>query len=92
MALDKQRTGDILASFFAYALGQVPPDGWLTASTRRMLVAYITLWCFAGVTGFMTGLSPVIVRCACGLAKAGAYPSSGLPISRWFPFHQRARE
>jgi len=39
MALDKQRTGDILASFFfAYALGQVPA-GWLAdrIGARRVM-------------------------------------------------------
>jgi ACS family glucarate transporter-like MFS transporter len=95
MALDKQRTGDVLASFFfAYALGQMPA-GWLADrfGPRRMLVAYIGLWSLCtAFTGFMTGLlALVIVRCACGLAEAGAYPSSGLLISRWFPFNQRAR-
>ncbi len=95
MGLDKQRTGDILASFFfAYALGQMPA-GWLADrfGPRRMLVAYIALWSLCtAFTGFTTGLlALVIVRCACGLAEAGAYPSSGLLISRWFPFHQLAR-
>lgn len=95
MALDKQSTGDVLASFFfAYALGQMPA-GWLADrfGPRRMLVAYIALWSFCtAFTGFVTGLlALVIVRCACGLAEAGAYPSSALLISRWFPFQQRAR-
>jgi len=58
-----------------------------------MLVAYIALWSLCtAFTGFAAGLlALVIVRCACGLAEAGAYPSSGLLISRWFPFHQLAR-
>lgn len=95
MALDPQRTGDVLASFFfAYALGQMPA-GWLADrfGPRRMLVAYIALWSLCtGLTGFATGLlALVIVRCACGLAEAGAYPSSGLLISRWFPFYHLAR-
>jgi MFS family permease len=95
MALDKERTGDVLASFFfAYALGQMPA-GWLADrfGPRRMLVAYIGLWSLCtALTGFITGLlALVIVRCACGLAEAGAYPASGLLISRWFPFDQRAR-
>src|SRR5262249_975170 len=86
---------DVLASFFfAYALGQMPA-GWLADrfGPRRMLVAYIGLWSLCtAFTGFATGLiALVIVRCACGLAEAGAYPSSGLLVSRWFPFHQRAR-
>jgi len=95
MALDPQRTGDVLASFFfAYALGQMPA-GWLADrfGPRRMLVAYIALWSLCtGLTGFATGLlALVIVRCACGLAEAGAYPSSGLLIARWFPFYHLAR-
>lgn len=95
MALDPQRVGDVVASFFfAYALGQLPA-GYLADrfGPRRMLVAYIGLWSLCtGLTGFVSGLSAlVIVRCACGLAEAGAYPSSALLISRWFPFHHRAR-
>src|SRR5947208_2985684 len=95
MAIDKLKTGDVLAAFFfAYALGQMPA-GWLADrfGPRRMLVAYIALWSLCtAFTGFVTGLiALVIVRCACGLAEAGAYPSSGLLISRWFPFTHRAR-
>ncbi len=95
MSFDKQRTGDVLASFFfAYALGQMPA-GWLADrfGPRRMLVAYIGLWSLCtAFTGFVTGLLVlVIVRWACGLAEAGAYPSSALVISRWFPLNQRAR-
>jgi len=94
MALNPQRTGDVLASFFfAYALGQMPA-GWLADrfGPRRMLVTYIALWslctAFTGLVGGLIGL--VILRSACGLAEAGAYPASALVVSRWFPFHQRA--
>jgi ACS family glucarate transporter-like MFS transporter len=95
MALDQQKTGDVLASFFfAYALGQLPA-GWLADrfGPRRMLVAYIALWSLCtAFTGLVAGvLALVIVRCACGLTEAGAYPTSALVVSRWFPFHQRAR-
>jgi len=95
LGLDKQAAGDILASFFlAYALGQLPA-GYLADrfGPRRMLVVYILLWSLAtALTGFTsTVVALVAVRAACGLAEAGAYPASGLLISRWFPFHQRAR-
>lgn len=95
MALDPQRVGDIVASFFfAYALGQMPA-GYLADrfGPRRMLVFYIGLWSLCtALTGFVSGvMGLVIVRCACGLAEAGAYPSCALLISRWFPFQQRAR-
>ncbi len=95
LGLGKERIGDVLASFFlAYALGQLPA-GYLADrfGPRRMLVVYITAWsiCTAS-TGFAGGLiGLIIVRTACGLAEAGAYPASGLLVRRWFPFIQRAR-
>lgn len=95
LGLDKQSTGDILASFFfAYALGQLPA-GFLADrfGPRRMITIYILLWSLAtALTGFTSTLvSLIAVRALCGLAEAGAYPASGLLISRWFPFSQRAR-
>jgi MFS family permease len=95
LGLTKDHVGDVLASFFfAYALGQ-PFAGWLADrfGPRKMLVSYILLWSmFTGLTGFAGGLFGLIVlRAACGLAEAGAYPASALLITRWFPFSQRGR-
>ena len=95
LGLNKDRVGDVLASFFfAYAIGQLPA-GWLADrfGPRRMLVAYILLWSlFTGLTGFVGSLiGLVVVRSACGLSEAGAYPASALLVTRWFPFSQRAR-
>lgn len=95
LGLGKDKIGDVLASFFlAYALGQMPA-GWLADrfGPRRMLVAYIFAWslctAFTGAIGGLFGL--ILVRGACGLAEAGAYPASALLLSKWFPFEQRAR-
>lgn len=95
LGLSKDRVGDVLASFFfAYALGQLPA-GWLADrfGPRRMLVTYILLWSLCtGLTGFVGGLiGLIVVRSACGLSEAGAYPASALVVTRWFPFQQRAR-
>ena len=95
MNLSKQDVGDILACFFfAYALGQTPA-GYLADrfGPRRMLVIYILAWSLCtALTGFVGGLiGLIVVRSACGLAEAGAYPASGLLISKWFPFQHRAR-
>lgn len=95
MGLNKESTGNVLAAFFfAYALGQTPA-GWLADrfGPRRMLVVYIALWSLCtALTGFVGSvLALVAVRSACGLAEAGAYPASGLLITRWFPFYQRGR-
>jgi MFS family permease len=95
LQLSKQDTGDILATFFfAYALGQMPA-GYLADrfGPRKMLVIYILLWSLATAsTGLTSTLFAMIaVRAACGLAEAGAYPASGLLISRWFPLTHRAR-
>lgn len=95
LGLTKEATGDILSSFFlAYALGQMPA-GYLADrfGPRRMLVVYILLWSLAtALTGAMATLGMMIlVRVMCGMSEAGAYPASGLLVSRWFPFLQRAR-
>lgn len=95
LGLARGHVGDVLAAFFfAYALGQLPA-GWLADrfGPRRMLVTYILAWstCTA-LTGFAGGLlSLIAVRGACGLMEAGAYPASALLVTRWFPFHHRAR-
>lgn len=95
LRLTKQETGDILAIFFfAYALGQMPA-GLLADrfGPRKMLATYISLWSLATATTGLTStlFAMIAVRAACGLAEAGAYPASGLLISRWFPFSHRAR-
>ena len=59
-----------------------------------MLVTYILLWSYVhGAYGFCHGMIAVLiaVRAACGLAEAGAYPASGLLVTRWFPFSHRGR-
>jgi sugar phosphate permease len=95
LGLGKDRIGDVLAAFFfAYALGQTPA-GYMADrfGPRRMLVTYILLWSLCtALTGFVGGLiSLIVVRSACGLAEAGAYPASSLVVTRWFPFSQRGR-
>ena len=95
LGLGKDRIGDVLAAFFfAYALGQMPA-GYMADrfGPRRMLVTYIVLWSICtALTGFVGGLiSLIVVRSACGLAEAGAYPASSLLVTRWFPFMQRGR-
>jgi MFS family permease len=95
MNFTKQDVGDILAGFFfAYALGQCPA-GYLADrfGPRRMLVLYILAWSLCtALTGFIGGfLGLMVVRAACGLAEAGAYPASALLTSKWFPFEHRAR-
>jgi ACS family glucarate transporter-like MFS transporter len=95
MGLDSQQVGSVLSAFFlAYALGQLPA-GFLADrfGPRRMLAVYILLWSLCtALTGSVAGLATLlIVRLACGLAEAGAYPASARLITRWFPFAQRAR-
>ncbi len=95
LGLGKEQVGNVLAIFFlAYALGQTPA-GYLADrfGPRRMLVMYILVWSMCtALTGFVGGLlSLIVVRAACGLAEAGAYPASALLVTRWFPVVQRGR-
>lgn len=95
LGLSPEQVGSVLSVFFlAYALGQLPA-GFLADrfGPRRMLTCYILAWSLCtALTGFANGLAALLgVRLACGFAEAGAYPASARLITRWFPFHQRAR-
>ena len=80
------------AFFFSYALAQVP-SGWLSDrfGARIMLTLYILVWSlFTFLTGVVFGLVLLLVmRVACGLGQAGAYPTSASIISKWIPFSGR---
>ena len=80
------------AFFFSYALAQVP-SGWLSDryGARIMLTLYILAWSlFTFLTGIVYGLALLLVmRVACGLGQAGAYPTSASVISKWIPFSGR---
>ncbi|MBI4621743.1 MAG: MFS transporter [Verrucomicrobia bacterium] len=93
--LTQEQIGRILGSFFfAYALFQVPA-GWASDrfGARPMLTIYITLWSiFTVMTGLVTGFVGLLVaRLLCGVAEAGAYPTSAAVIRKWTPVDGRAR-
>jgi ACS family glucarate transporter-like MFS transporter len=95
LQLSAAAVGDVLSVFFfAYAIGQLPA-GWLADrfGPRKMLVVYVAAWsaCTAA-TGLAYHIGLLLaVRVLCGLAEAGAYPTSALLLSRLFPVDQRAR-
>lgn len=94
-ALDKQQIGRILgAFFFSYALMQIPA-GWLSDrfGARPMMTLYIVLWSlFTGLTGAVTSFGGLLAaRLLCGLAEAGAYPTSMALVRKWIPLTGRAR-
>jgi ACS family glucarate transporter-like MFS transporter len=82
------------AFFLSYALAQVPA-GWLSDrhGARLMLSLYILLWSlFTGLMGVLAVLSGLIaLRLLCGVAQAGAYPTSGSILSKWAAFRERGR-
>jgi ACS family glucarate transporter-like MFS transporter len=82
------------AFFLAYALAQVP-SGWLSDrhGARLMLSLYILLWSlFTGLMGALRALIGLIaLRLLCGVAQAGAYPTSGSILSKWAAFRERGR-
>jgi len=79
--------------FWSYALAQVP-SGWLSDryGSRIMLSLYIISWSlFTLLTGVVSGLiGLLIMRLACGLGQAGAYPTSASVVSKWIPLSGRA--
>jgi len=89
----KEKLGEVLgAFFFTYALFQVPA-GWASDrfGARRMLTCYIVLWSLmTGITGMASTVSTLLLaRLACGVAQAGAYPTSSGVVRQWFPLHRR---
>jgi len=84
----RARIGEVLgAFFFTYALFQVPA-GWASDrfGGRTMLPIYIVGWSLMiGLTGLATAISGLLLaRLGLGIAQAGAYPTSGGVIRKWF--------
>lgn len=95
VSLSEKQIGNILgAFFFTYALFQVPA-GWLSDrfGARRMLTCYIIGWSLmTAITGFMSGMVGLLLaRLGCGVAQAGAYPTSGAVIRRWISLNSRGK-
>jgi MFS family permease len=94
LGLTSDQAGWLLSAFFwAYAVGQVP-SGWLgdRLGVRWILSLYILSWSlFTGLMGLAQSFLAVLTfRFCCGLAQAGAYPTSASLLSKWVPFASRA--
>ena len=93
--LEKAQIGRILGAFYlSYAVMQIPA-GWLSDrfGARSMLTFYIAAWsvCTAW-TGMVNGFAGLMVaRLLCGVAEAGAYPTSMALVRKWIPLEGRAR-
>src|SRR5262245_33135800 len=86
LGLSNREAAVLLSAFFwTYALGQVP-SGWLSDrfGARLMLALYILFWSlFTGLMGLVGSfLALLACRLGCGLAQAGAYPTSSSLISK----------
>jgi MFS transporter, ACS family, glucarate transporter len=95
LGLSSDQAGLLLSAFFwAYAVGQVP-SGWLgdRLGVRWVLALYILSWsAFTGLLGVAHSFLAVLAfRFGCGLAQAGAYPTSASLLSKWVPFSARAQ-
>jgi sugar phosphate permease len=93
MGADSKQLGKILgAFFFTYALFQIPA-GWASDrfGGRVMLTCYILAWSIlTGLTGLVTSVGGLLViRLLCGVAQAGAYPTSAAIVRRWFGLQHR---
>jgi len=93
--LSDEQIGLVLGSFFlTYALFQVPA-GWLgdRFGARRTLTGFIVAWSLLTVmTGLAFGFGGLLLsRQGCGIAQAGAYPTSGGIVRRWNRLEIRGR-
>ncbi len=90
----KEELGNVLgAFFFTYALFQIPA-GWASDrfGGRGALTVYIVAWSvLTAITGMVSTISGLLlIRLAFGIAQAGAYPTSGGVIRKWFATENRA--
>jgi ACS family glucarate transporter-like MFS transporter len=91
--LTTDESGLLLSAFFwTYALAQVP-CGWLSDrfGARLILALYILGWSLCtGLMGLAHSFAALLLwRFGCGLAQAGAYPTSAGLLSKWVPFAAR---
>jgi sugar phosphate permease len=93
LELSEEQVGLLLSAFFwSYALAQVP-SGWLgdRLGIRHILALYVLLWSL--LTGLIGGalvfLMVLTLRLGCGLAQAGAYPTSASLLGKWIPLAHR---
>jgi MFS family permease len=94
LSLEKWQKEWVVAAFFwAYALAQMPA-GWLSDryGARALMSIYIALWSlFTLGTGFANGfLMLLLMRLGCGLAEAGAFPTSSGILMKWAHIDWRA--
>lgn len=93
LKLDKEQLSWILSAFFwTYAFAQLPA-GWLgdRFGARWVLSSYVILWSLStAMLGFAGGfVSLLILRLACGLFEAGAYPVCSGIVRNWVPASRR---
>ena len=95
LKISSTQVDQVLGAFFwMYALGQLPA-GWLgdRFGARWMLGSYIILWSLVtALMGFASTLTVAwILRMACGLFEAGAYPLAASIVRRWVPLRSRGK-
>ncbi len=89
---DEQVSWVLSAFFWTYALAQLPA-GWLgdRYGARWVLSSYVILWSIStALLGWAGGLASLFVlRLACGLFEAGAYPVCSRIVRTWVPPQHR---
>ncbi|HYL35948.1 MAG TPA: MFS transporter [Bryobacteraceae bacterium] len=78
---------------FAYCLFEIPTGALGDRIGARRVLTRIVLWwsAFTSLTGMMSNYYLLLLTRFCfGAGEAGAFPNSGVVVSRWFPITQRA--
>jgi ACS family glucarate transporter-like MFS transporter len=77
----------------SYCLFEIPTGTLADRIGPRRVLTRIVLWwsAFTALTGAVTSYYPLLLtRFFFGAGEAGAFPSSSVAVSRWFPPSQRA--
>lgn len=95
LGLRPDQWGWVLGAFtISYGLFEVPTGVMCDRIGPRRVLARIVIWwsVFTGFTGAATSYGQLLTaRFLFGVGEAGAFPSGGACIARWFPRLERAR-
>ena len=95
LGLSPEMWGWVVGIFtLSYALFEIPTGRMGDRTGPRRVLTRVVLWwsAFTALTGAVSSYAVLLAtRFMFGVGEAGAFPNTGMCVSRWFPASERAR-
>ena len=95
LGLSPEMWGWVVGIFtLSYALFEIPTGRMGDRTGPRRVLTRVVLWwsAFTALTGAVSSYAVLLAtRFMFGIGEAGAFPNTGICVSRWFPAVERAR-